>query len=109
MIEQKIAQKLVDGLLDAGFTLDVNDGEETVLRASTDRKAILESLGSTDYDVIRCRNKKNNLPIDGYVADEVCGWVMLVWGNEVDLISGYTCNIERYIQEAVEYAETFID
>lgn len=75
-IERRIATRLVDDALAAGYSISVHDGEEWALKQSSDRATILNAMGSTDSDKLRFRK-------DG----EVIGTVLLIWGNEDDLIS----------------------
>ena len=76
-IEMKIATQLVDDALEAGYTLSVSDGEEITVKRSKDRTAVLEALRTTDYDRLFIHvGDKNH-------------WVLLIWGNDVDVISDY--------------------
>lgn len=78
LIERQIAIKLVDGILEAGYTISVNDGEEMTLVKSSDKDAILAAMASTCHDW---------LIVHG--GEVYIGRVMLVWGNSTDLISDY--------------------
>lgn len=37
-VEREIAQRVIKDVLAAGYTISVNDGEETTLKRSTDRR-----------------------------------------------------------------------
>lgn len=78
--EQKIATKLVDTILEAGHMISVIDGEEVVVRRSTDRAEILEAMASTDSDTLVIRDSQRRR----------IGSVTLIWGNGCDLISDNT-------------------
>ena len=78
--EARIARKIVKDALANGWTVSVNDGEEWTVKNSTDSRAILEAMCSTDSDVLRLRD----------AAGEAIGNIWLVWGNDEDLISDHT-------------------
>lgn len=94
-IERRIVGKLVTDLLAAGFAISVNDGEETTLEDSTDLAAICAAMGSTDSD---------NLYVSkpGLTPGR---WILLVWGNDVDVISDYSMSLEPFIAPANDLAE----
>lgn len=94
--EGKIARKAAEALIAAGFTVGVNDGEETVLKRSTDMGAIVAALFSSDEDYL--------LAYDA--AGKKVGWVYLVYGNSgYDLISDYSVNLTDALRPAENYAE----
>jgi hypothetical protein len=78
--ERLIAEKLIDAALTANATVSVNDGEETTLRRSRDRAAILAAMATTDGDVIMITLPDMQRPIA----------VHLIYGNGTDLISDST-------------------
>lgn len=81
-VERKIISKLIDDALEAGFNIDVNDGEETTLEHSTNREAILAAMFTTDEDWIVLHR------------GELRGWVRLIYGNDGwDVINDYTTNL----------------
>jgi hypothetical protein len=94
-IEQQIATKVVDTLLEAGYTLSVNDGEETTLKHSTDRAAILDAMGTTDEEYLFAHK-------DGRTAT---AW--LVYGNGCDLITDCSVSLSDVLQPAQEFADRF--
>lgn len=77
------AATLVTHALEQGYAVSVHDGEEYVLRKSTDFAAIWQAMGSTDADTLQ-------LYRDGRSA----GWVLLIWCNGVDVISDYTVDLD---------------
>jgi hypothetical protein len=86
--EWALANRLIDDLLAAGFAITVNDGEQEPVVQSKDKAAILEAMASTDEDylhVIRSGKEKDNF---------VAGWVRMIYGNGVDIISDYTTNLQ---------------
>lgn len=92
--EKLIVGKLVADLLAAGYSLSVYDGEEYPLRRSTDADAIYKALASTDFDRLHTHK-------EGYRE----GWVLLIWGNDRDIISDYTISLETQIAGANALAE----
>jgi hypothetical protein len=78
--ESRIAARLVDDALRAGYSVSVYDGEAWPLKRSTDRAAILDALASTDLDTLKFRDS----------AGEFKAWVTLIWGNGCDLLSDWS-------------------
>jgi hypothetical protein len=86
-IEQTIALVAAQALLDAGYSLGVNDGEESTITHSRDIGAVQKALFTTDEDYLygyeagRTANEKDKRP-------DV--WIRLVYGNDGwDVISDY--------------------
>lgn len=97
-IETRIAKSAIAELLSAGYTLGVYDGEETTIKQSTDKQAVLDALQTTDDDYLLV-----------YKAGESkrCGWVRFVYGNDGwDVISDYTVNLEDALTETNKLADT---
>jgi hypothetical protein len=78
--EARIARKIVKDALANGWTVSVYDGDEWTVKSSTDNRAILEAMCTTDSDVLRLRD----------AAGESIGNIWLVWGNDEDVISDHT-------------------
>lgn len=81
--EREQADVLVRILLDRGYSVSVNDGEEWVLKRSTDRTAILAVLGSTDSDTIRIRDEN---------GDSVATFLLVYGNGPGELIADHTAN-----------------
>lgn len=81
-IETRIANKLVRTLLSKGYAISVNDGEETTVRKSRTFGEIKNALQTTDSDILIVYGP-------GYGR---IGSILLIWGNEDDLISDHTDN-----------------
>ena len=97
-----IAGRLVTDLLAAGFNITIDDGggiAESPLRRSTDAAAIFAALASTDTDRLFVATAEQ------MERHTYTGWVYLVWGNDVDVISDYTTNISDYLDGANGLAE----
>lgn len=91
-VEYLVIGGIIDDLLGAGFSISVNNGEEAVIKRSTDRAAILAVMHETDDEYIICHGMPHNPP-DGFTLHEgelfevgrktdIAGWVRLIYGNE---------------------------
>ena len=80
--ERRIVRKMIKDALAKGWTISVFDGEEWALKRSRKEHDVLEALCSTDSDTLKFRDKLAR-PI---------GNVMLVWGNDEDVISDHSDN-----------------
>lgn len=88
-IERRIISRLVKDALKAGYCVSVFDGEEFCLKRSTAYRAIMNSIMSTDEDMLRFRVAT---PRSG-PAGELIGNVYLVYGNDGhDVIADYSDN-----------------
>ena len=108
MMEKRVVMKCVDAFLKAGYQIGVNDGEEVVLKRSTDRKAIKEALFSTDEDWLLIYDPKQmvQVTLDDGVTEVTrrIGWVRLIYGNEPPyVINDYTTNLDHVIGDDSEF------
>jgi hypothetical protein len=102
MVEKKIYTKVIDALLEAGFGLSVDNGDnsggsdsdyEYEIHNSRNRKAILDAMSLTDEDRLYVIGQ-GSVPF---------GWVYFVYGNDGwDVINAYTVNLEKYIGDGTE-------
>ena len=84
--ERAIAERLVTDAIAQGYQVSVNDGEGWVVKRSTDSKAIMAALFSTDEDYIRIRK-------DG--EETSVGTFTLVYGNDGwDVIADWSYSAE---------------
>lgn len=96
-IERRIARRVIRDAVAGGYTLDVFDGEETVLRNSTKEREILKAMFSVDEERLIFRK-------DGARV----GWVFFVYGNSGwDVICDYTDKpeVEEILKGANELAD----
>ena len=91
-LEMAIAGRVVDALMGAGYTIGVNDGEDLTVRRSTDRQQIMEALATTGEDYIIAYEQTTGKSV---------GWVLLVWGNDEDLITDHTVNLTPIIDPLI--------
>ncbi len=99
-IEHQIVTQIITDVLKAGYRITVDNGEDDVIRSSTDADAVLAALNSTDEDTLNL-SRDNNV----YLA-----WVHLVYGNDGhDVINDYTVNLEPVLIEANALADRLAD
>jgi hypothetical protein len=97
--EKLIARRCIDDLLAAGFTISVNDGEETTLHRCTDPLAILDAMATTEEDYLYlhqdgARSEVRDPPGVFSAGSAPTGWVRFIYGNDCDVINDYTTNLE---------------
>jgi hypothetical protein len=83
-IEEKIATRIIDAALAKGWSISVYEGEGWAIKRSTDKKAILMEMASTDMDVLVFRDAAGNK----------LGTMDLIYGNGEDLVSDHTANAD---------------
>lgn len=99
--EVAISSRLVGKALSLGYLLSVDDGEEMAIEKSRDRSAITAEFFATD---------QTNLMI--HKADgEYIGHIMLIHGNDLDLISDYGAKAGNLdvMEEIANAADTYIN
>lgn len=96
-IERRICNRVIQDLLGQGYSLGVNDGEETVVTHCTDQTKIAEAMFSTDEDYLLVYQPGK---------DRHFGWVRLIYGNGCDVVSDYTINLEPHLEAANKYADS---
>lgn len=90
----------VTSAIEAGFSVGVNDGEETVLTHCRDLETIMKALFSTDEDYLLIYR-------DGETNH--FGWIYLVYGNGCDeVVSNYTTNLDSFMDKVNAFADTLI-
>jgi hypothetical protein len=96
-VEAKIARKTIDVLLEAGYSLSVDNGDgDEVAPESQTALEVSKLMGETDEDyLIASKDGKKS-------------WVFFVYGNSGwDVISDYTTDLEAVLEPVSQYAETF--
>lgn len=81
-LEQRIARALIRAALRDDLAVSINDGEEWTVVRSRDVTHITEHLATTGADTLRLTTADNAL----------VGEILLIWGNEEDLVSDCTDN-----------------
>jgi hypothetical protein len=100
-VEELLVKQVVRDLLDAGYLLGVDDGEEISIHHSRNYDAITAKLFTTDQDYIYV-----------YVAGDDRKdlrpqyWVRCTYGNDgIDVLSDYSTHLEPQIKTATEIAD----
>jgi len=99
-LERLVLWRLIKAALAAGYCISLNDGEEWVIKHSTDRRAVLAACMSTDEDVMRFREAGDKT--------HVVGSVWMVYGNSGwDCIADYHTNaaMDALIEPVMDWAE----
>ncbi|MES0134460.1 hypothetical protein NKJ88_05755 [Mesorhizobium sp. M0016] len=100
-IERQVAKRAIKELLEAGYLLGVNDGEETVIERSTDADAIFKEMFATDEDYLLVYRPGETVHF---------AYVWFIYGNSGwDVISDYTTNLETVLKPVSDFAQTFED
>lgn len=96
--EAKIARICAKALVQSGYNIKVNDGEEDVTPYTGDLKVIEEAMFSTDEDYFfTLRHTENG---------QERGWVRFIYGNDGwDVINDYTTSLEHVMSKVNDYAE----
>jgi hypothetical protein len=92
MVEKEIATAVVAALLEAGFYVSIdngdNNGNDFELENSRHSRTILGAMFQTDEETLFVYTTDGNQ----------YGWVFFVYGNDGwDVISDYTVNLEKFI------------
>jgi hypothetical protein len=110
-LEKRIAAQAVADLLAAGYSISVNDGENTELVRSTDPAAIAGAMFSTDEDwlYVHGQDGKAIAAWDETGTRDCLGWVRFIWGNVADVLSDYSVSLEQHLKGANEIAAAYMD
>ena len=93
-IERDIVSRLVRRALEVGYSVTVFDGEEHVLESPSNvYEDIMEAMFGTGQDQLSFRSQYGKR----------MGWVLLIYGNGVDVISNYTDNAA--MESLVQFVE----
>lgn len=101
--EEALVLAAAIALLDAGYLLGVNDGEEDTLRHSRDINAVQKALFTTDEDYLLVyEDADQDDPLNVAAGDKLHAdwWVRCIYGNDgYDVISDYCVALEDVIGE----------
>ncbi len=81
MLQEQIINNLLAAILAGGYSITVNDGDDDVLKYSTDTTRIINNMGATDTDLLKV-----------YQGTEYIGFILLVPGNGDDIVSNHSGN-----------------
>lgn len=98
-IERNISSRLIRDAIAAGYTVGVDNGEETY-EPSKHRKGILDLMFQTDEETL-------TLHKDG----KRVGWVALIYGNGAghDVIHDYSTNLNDITAGAFKLADKYAE
>jgi hypothetical protein len=113
-IERKIVVATIKALLDAGFDLAVDNGDDSGLAAGWTRDAdrVLSFMFDTDDVHLMARKLQSDCAADHDACKGVAytGWVYFVYGNDgPDVISDYTANLESVLGPVNAMADRIAD
>lgn len=91
--EQSIARAVLKRILAAGYSVAVYDGEETHPQTTSQRVA-WSQMGETDEDRLYVYARDDDY--DGYIGN-----ILLIWGNDFDLVSDWAWNSGRADAEEI--------
>lgn len=107
-IEQLIARKTLQTLIDAGYLVTVNDGEDDVVKDSNQVEICLAAMFSTDEDFLKVKPDTTpgavfkNPPAQPLTK----GWIRFIYGNDGwDVINDHTVNLESILQPVSDLCE----
>jgi len=80
-VERDIVSFLLNTVINNGWTVTLNDGEEDVLHNSDDHDLIMKELNSTGEDYLRVYDGKDRI-----------GTIHLVYNGDADVICNHTSN-----------------
>jgi hypothetical protein len=94
-VERRIARRIIDDALAAGYSIDLFDGEEVVLHKGTNADAIMAGMFSSDDDMLFLHKDGKRI-----------GSVWLIYGNGgYDVVSDYSMSLHDLLQGAGQLAE----
>lgn len=99
-VEQLISRRVVRDALAAGLFVSVYDGEEMVVKKSRSQAEIVAAMFSTGEDVLYFYRE-----VDGAMVS--AGWVTLIYGNGIDVISDYSAKAEAVLAGAKALADRY--
>lgn len=97
-VELKIARRVVDDLLAAGYPLGVWDGEDLTLTLCRDADKIMAALRTTDEDDLVVYGKPDS-------DTRNRSFVKFTWGEEYDVINNYGMSVDPIMQPIADWIE----
>jgi hypothetical protein len=100
-VEAQIMQAVIAVLLEQGYSLSVNDGEEITVRKSKNAAEIFNAMRTTDEDYLLVHTL-------GGFDNRWQGWVRFVYGNDGwDVINDYSMNMDAVLEPVNNMANDF--
>lgn len=94
-LEMKVAVEAVKGLIAAGYTVSVDNGEEEFKHTNSVEEVTKELFECDEEHLVVYKEGKRS------------GWVFLVWGNGACVICDYSTNLEAALKKANELADYY--
>jgi len=96
-MERKIANKIIGVMLDSGYTITIDNGNDITIRQSSNKEDILAGMFLTDEDKILVSHKDGNSR----------GYIWLVYGNRGwDVIHNYSNSLEVILNPVHDLVDT---
>jgi hypothetical protein len=93
--EKAIFARCVESLLAQGYSISLNDGEETTVRKSREYADIIKASRTTDEDYLMV-----------YGNGLVGSFIWFIYGNDgPDVISDYSLRLEDALKDTLEFAD----
>lgn len=87
-MERKVITRLLQDAIAQGYSVSVDNGEEVVVKKSTDVEEIMKAMFSVDEEYLHFF--KNNQKV---------GWACLIYGESGwDVINDYSMNLEPIME-----------
>jgi hypothetical protein len=97
-MERKICKAAIEGLIEAGYTISVFDGEAYPLEYSIDVKEVPDTLFATEDELLEIYRNSNNM--------EYVGFTRFIYGNDGhDVIADYSKGLEPALKKAIDLAD----
>lgn len=96
-----VIRKCIRTLLQAGYVLSVNDGENVTLKNSGNVKDIFAAMQTTDEDYLLVSSKGSDVHF---------GWVRFIYGNEPwEVINDFSTNLSAALAPVNAFCESLED
>ena len=100
LVEREIFRRTIKRLVELGFYLQVNDGEDDQTEIINDLAVLEKESRATDEDRLFVFDKVGEDYFEGF------GWVRFIYGNTGwDVIADHTTNLEEALKPINDYAE----
>lgn len=94
-IEKSITNRLMGCIMSGKTSVSVWDGEEWMLKKETNRDKVKDIIGDTDQTQMRIHDMDGNY----------LGWIMLVHGNDWDMICDYSVELESMLKPVNDWVD----
>lgn len=95
--EQKVVKKIIDAAIARGYSIIINNGD-SVTKKMRNANNIFAKTFLTDED-----------SFEFYKENEYIGFIEIVYGNVVDVLSEYSINLEGMIKPINDFIEPYRD